>query len=73
MWTRLLSRRFFRGSLTLLAKKDYYSKTNSEILGVQQGASEAEVKKAYFNLAKQFHPDVNKAPGSKEKFAEINE
>jgi molecular chaperone DnaJ len=31
------------------------------------------LKKAYFKKAKEFHPDVNKAEGAKEKFSEINE
>jgi|YNPMSStandDraft_1061717.scaffolds.fasta_scaffold12683_2 molecular chaperone DnaJ len=54
---------------TLAAKRDYY-----EILGLQKGASDEEIKKAYRKLAKQYHPDVN--PGNKEaeaKFKEINE
>jgi hypothetical protein len=49
-------------------KKDYYS-----ILGVDRNSSQADVKKAYFKKAKEFHPDVNKSPGAKEQFAEINE
>ncbi len=48
--------------------KDYYS-----ILGVQKGASSEEIKKAYKNLAKKYHPDLNKESGSSEKFKEINE
>lgn len=48
--------------------KDYYS-----TLDVDRGATPDEIKKAYFKKAKQFHPDVNKTAGAKEKFAEINE
>ncbi len=51
------------------SKKDYY-----EVLEVGRQASDAEIKKAYRKLAKQYHPDVN--PGDKNaetKFKEINE
>ena len=52
-----------------MAKRDYY-----EVLGVSKDADEATIKKAYRQLAKKNHPDVN--PGDKdaeERFKEINE
>lgn len=51
-----------------MAKRDYY-----EVLGLKKGASADEIKRAYRQLAKQYHPDINKEPGAEEKFKEINE
>ncbi|HEV7874539.1 MAG TPA: J domain-containing protein [Enterovirga sp.] len=44
-----------------------------EILGLSRTAAEADVKKAFRKLAKQYHPDRNASdPKAKDKFAEIN-
>ncbi len=52
-----------------MAKRDYY-----EVLGVQKGASEDELKKAFRRMAKQYHPDLNKDNKDAEaKFKEVNE
>jgi DnaJ-class molecular chaperone len=44
-----------------------------EILGVSKNADQNDIKKAYFKLAKEWHPDMNKAPNAKEKFSELSE
>lgn len=49
-------------------KRDYY-----EVLGVSRGASSDEIKKAFRRLAREYHPDVNKAPDAEARFKEINE
>lgn len=42
-----------------------------KILGVDRNASDDEIKKAYRQMAKKYHPDVNKDPGAEEKFKQI--
>lgn len=48
--------------------KDYY-----DILGVSEDADEKTIKTAYRKLARQYHPDVSKAPDAEEKIKEVNE
>lgn len=50
------------------AKRDYY-----EVLGVAKTASEDEIKKAFRQKARQFHPDVNKSSDAEAQFKEVSE
>ncbi|MBS3752134.1 MAG: molecular chaperone DnaJ [Anaerolineales bacterium] len=51
-----------------MEKRDYY-----EVLGISRNASEDEIRNAFRNLARKYHPDVNDAPDAEERFKEINE
>lgn len=48
--------------------KDYY-----KILGVDRNADAKAISQAFRRLAREYHPDVNKAPGAEAKFKEVNE
>jgi curved DNA-binding protein len=49
------------------------SRDHYETLGVPRDASNEEIRGAYRRLARENHPDVNKAPGAEDRFKEISE
>ncbi len=52
----------------MTTQRDYY-----DILGVERGATDGEIKKSFRKLAQQWHPDVSRDPAADERFKEINE
>jgi molecular chaperone DnaJ len=52
----------------MATKRDYY-----EVLEVSESASEVEIKQAFRQFARQYHPDINKEDGAEARFKEINE
>lgn len=51
-----------------MSKRDYY-----EVLGVNKNAEQADIKKAYRQLAKKYHPDVSTEKDAETKFKEVQE
>ncbi|KAH0565455.1 hypothetical protein GP486_001155 [Trichoglossum hirsutum] len=61
-----VDRRAFHSSPALSAIKNPYT-----VLGIDKSATSSDIKKAYYSLAKKYHPDTNKEPNAKDKFAEL--
>ncbi len=66
--SRVLTRAqaFHASSRSFAPQKDPY-----KILGVAKDSSASDIKKAYYGLAKKFHPDTNKDPTAKDRFGEV--
>lgn len=62
------NRDFVRAARTIKMEEDFYRE-----LGVGRTATEKDIKNAYRQSARKWHPDVNQDPGAKEKFQSINE
>lgn len=65
-------------SINRLTWSPYLSKFSSmnryyEVLGLKNGASDEEIKKAYRKMSKKYHPDINSDEGAAEKMSEVNE
>jgi len=56
-----------------MSQKDWLEKDYYAVLGLKKDATDDQIKKAFRKLARQYHPDQNKAPEAEQKFKEITE
>lgn len=59
---------FFLPLIAMSKQKDYYN-----VLEINKDANESEIKQAYRNMAKKYHPDINDSPDAHLRFIEVTE
>jgi molecular chaperone DnaJ len=68
MIKKIALKQFFTQTKILSRNRNY---NFYEVLGVERGCTNEEIKSAYLKLAKQYHPDINNSEGAEEKFKSI--
>jgi len=56
-----------------MSQKDWLEKDYYAVLGLKKDATDDQIKKAFRKLARQYHPDQNKAPEAEKRFKEVTE